>query len=175
MYSAVISSSPVSTKAEKFSNLPCPYGCFSSAGWSETRTERKVIIAAIKSRPECNASESTPRLPVRITRNAFRHTSSSAEPTLSNAARFFSQLSSLTRTTIIVRLAYLNSAHGAGSRCCGIATGELTKCFEYAAPPLARDTTRLTRPITANQVAQGKSETSFETSFHYLSRTAGFQ
>jgi len=50
-----------------------------------------VTIAAIKSRPECSASLSTPRLPVRITRNDFRETSSIAEPTLSSAARFFSR------------------------------------------------------------------------------------
>ena len=58
------------------------------------RTERNVMIAASKSRPECNASERTPKLPVRTTKNVFSETSSSAEPTLKSAARFFSRPSS---------------------------------------------------------------------------------
>src|SRR5215470_18093418 len=58
------------------------------------RTERNVMIAAIRSNPECSASESTPRLPVRTTRKAFRETRSVAEPTLNRAARFFSRASS---------------------------------------------------------------------------------
>src|ERR1700730_5523279 len=93
MYRAVSSKSPVSTNAEKFSNLPCPYGCRSSAGWADTRTARNVMIAAIKSNPECKASDNTPRLPVRSTRKAFSDTNTSAEPTLSSAARFFSRCS----------------------------------------------------------------------------------
>src|SRR5438270_14015372 len=56
-------------------------------------TERKVIMAAIKSRPECNASDKTPRLPVRTTRKAFNATKSPAETTLRSAARFFSRAS----------------------------------------------------------------------------------
>src|ERR1051325_489989 len=57
------------------------------------RTERKVMMAAIKSRPECKASESTPKLPVLTTRKPFRETRSRAEPTLKSAARFFSRTS----------------------------------------------------------------------------------
>src|ERR1700732_4186330 len=106
MYSAVSNSNPVSTNAEKLSNFPCPYGCFSSAGRSDIRTERKVIIAATKSKPECSASDSTPKLPVRITRNVLSETSTSAEATLSNAARFFSKTSSTTEPVITMRLDY---------------------------------------------------------------------
>src|SRR5712664_4238698 len=54
------------------------------------RTERNVMIAASKSSPECNASDRTPKLPVRTTKNVLRETSSRAEPTLKSAARFFS-------------------------------------------------------------------------------------
>src|SRR5215470_9638652 len=50
------------------------------------------MIAATRSRPECRASLSTPKLPVRTTRKAFRETSKSAEPTLSAAARLFSRV-----------------------------------------------------------------------------------
>jgi hypothetical protein len=53
--------------------------------------ERKVMIAATRSNPECSASLKTPKLPVRITKKDFNDTSSSAEPTLSSAARFFSR------------------------------------------------------------------------------------
>jgi hypothetical protein len=51
------------------------------------------MIAATKSSPECSASDNTPKLPVRSTKNAFSDTNTSAEPTLSNAARFFSRTS----------------------------------------------------------------------------------
>src|SRR3954470_24589442 len=56
--------SAVSTKAEKFSILPCPYWWSASAGLSETRTETNVRMEAIRSSPECAASERMPRLPV---------------------------------------------------------------------------------------------------------------
>src|SRR5262249_55550799 len=52
------------------------------------------MIAAMRSSPECNASDRTPKLPVRITKKAFSPTSSVADPTLSSAARFFSRVSS---------------------------------------------------------------------------------
>src|ERR1700722_8464461 len=48
------------------------------------------MIAATRSNEECRASDKTPKLPVRRTRKVFRETSSTAEPTLSSAARFFS-------------------------------------------------------------------------------------
>src|SRR5215467_5298397 len=57
------------------------------------RMERKVMMAAIRSRPECKASERTPRLPVLTTRKVFNETRSVAEPTLKSAARFFSRAS----------------------------------------------------------------------------------
>src|ERR1700747_3563900 len=70
------------------------------------RTERKVMMAASKSKPECRASESTPRLPVRTTRKAFSETKSVAEPTLRSAARFFSRASSIGATISIEGLDY---------------------------------------------------------------------
>ena len=57
-------SSAVSTNAEKFSTFPCPYWWSASAGLSETPTEKNVSSEAIRSRPECAASERIPRLPV---------------------------------------------------------------------------------------------------------------
>src|SRR3954463_11386817 len=57
-------SRPVSTNAEKFSILPCPYWWSASAGLSDTRTEKNVRTEAIRSRPECAASDRIPRLPV---------------------------------------------------------------------------------------------------------------
>src|SRR5713101_9021376 len=75
------------------------------------RTERNVMMAASRSRPECNASERTPKLPVRTTKNVLRETSSSAEPTLKSAAPFFSRPSSTWLIATIARLDYLNSAH----------------------------------------------------------------
>src|SRR5690348_12667483 len=69
--------------------------------------ERKVMIAATKSRPECSASDNTPRLPVLTTRNAFSETSSTAEPTLRSAARFFSRASPIGATISIAGLDYL--------------------------------------------------------------------
>src|ERR1700674_2713199 len=68
------------------------------------RTERNVMIAASTSSPECSASDSTPKLPVRNTRNAFSDTNNVAEPTLSSAALFFSRTSSPSRIAIVVRL-----------------------------------------------------------------------
>src|SRR5208283_1922071 len=115
-------------KAEKFSNLPWPYGWRSSAGWSETRTERKVMTAATRSRPEWRASERTPKLPVRRTRKVFRHTSRSAEPTLRRAARFFSWMSSCSRWEKGMPQDYLKSMELAGFTC-GVSTYEpVTRC-----------------------------------------------
>src|SRR5580692_2296725 len=91
MYTAVNSSSAVPTNAEKLSTLPWPYRWSASAGLSATRTERNVITAATRSRMECSASDKTPKLPVRTTRNIFSETSSIAEPTEASAARFFSR------------------------------------------------------------------------------------
>ncbi len=65
------------------------------------------MTAAMRSRPECSASERTPRLPVRITRKAFSETSSTAEPTLSSAALRFSRASSFCSDAIDVQLDYL--------------------------------------------------------------------
>ncbi len=64
IHTQVSSSRPVSRKAEKFSTLPWPYWWSASAGLSETRTESRVMKAAIRSSPECAASERMPRLPV---------------------------------------------------------------------------------------------------------------
>ncbi len=50
------------------------------------RTESHVRIAAIRSRPECSASESTPRLPVARARNTLSVTRISAEPIDPSAA-----------------------------------------------------------------------------------------
>src|SRR5260370_22895257 len=75
------------------------------------RTERNVMIAASKSRPECNASDRTPKLPVRTTKNVLRETNRRAEPTLNSAASFFSRPSSTWLIAIIARLDYLNSPH----------------------------------------------------------------
>ncbi len=60
--------------------------CPESAGRSETRTESHVRIAAIKSSPECSASDSTPRLPVATAKNTFSATSTNAEPMDPSAA-----------------------------------------------------------------------------------------
>src|SRR6202165_2729107 len=59
-------------KAEKFSNLPCPYWWSASAGLSETRTEKNVIRAAIRSNPEWAASDKIPSEPVAIPTTIFR-------------------------------------------------------------------------------------------------------
>ncbi len=75
------------------------------------RTERNVMIAASRSRPECNASERTPKLPVRTTKNVLSETKSRAEPTLNSAARFFSRPSSMGYVAIIARLDYLICPH----------------------------------------------------------------
>src|SRR5215468_3570090 len=50
--------------AEKFSTFSWPYWWSASAGLSETRTETKVITAAMRSSAEWAASERIPRLPV---------------------------------------------------------------------------------------------------------------
>jgi len=71
------------------------------------RTERNVMIAASRSRPECNASERTPKLPVLTTKNVLRETSRRAEPTLRRAARFFSRPSSIGYVGTMARLDYL--------------------------------------------------------------------
>ncbi len=65
-----------------------------------------MIIAATKSRPECSASDSTPKLPVRSTKKVLRESSTTAEATLSSAARFFSFASSTMGTVLTVRLDY---------------------------------------------------------------------
>src|SRR6266478_6830419 len=75
------------------------------------RTERNVMIAASRSRPECKASERTPKLPVRTTKNVLSETSSKAEPTLNSAARFFSRPSSIGWVATIARLDYLICPH----------------------------------------------------------------
>ncbi len=41
-------------KAEKFSTLPWPYWWSASAGLSETRTDMRVMMAAIRSSTECS-------------------------------------------------------------------------------------------------------------------------
>src|SRR5579864_5021983 len=76
----VRSSRPVSTNAEKFSTFPCPYWWSASAGLSETRTEKNVMIDAIRSSPECAASERMPRLPVATPTTNLR-------PVITRAAR----------------------------------------------------------------------------------------
>src|ERR1700723_3364725 len=101
MYTAVNSSSAVSTNAEKLSTLPWPYRWSASAGLSATRTERNVITAATRSRMECSASDKTPKLPVRTTRNIFSETSSTAEPTEASAARFFSRVAPSSASEVI--------------------------------------------------------------------------
>src|SRR5258708_29137546 len=53
------------------------------------------MIAATKSRLECSASESTPRLPVRMVRNTFSDTSATADTTDHSAALFFSRAPSI--------------------------------------------------------------------------------
>ncbi len=51
-----------SPSAERCSALPCPYWCPVSAGRAATPTAKKVSSAAIRSVPECAASDSRPRL-----------------------------------------------------------------------------------------------------------------
>src|SRR5260370_29508516 len=75
------------------------------------RTERNVMMAASRSRPECKASERTPKLPVRTTKNVLRETNSRAEPTLKSAARFYSRPSSTWLIAPIARLDYLIFPH----------------------------------------------------------------
>ena len=48
------------------------------------------MTAATKSRMECSASDKTPKLPVRTTRNIFSEISRTAEPTEASAAMRFS-------------------------------------------------------------------------------------
>src|ERR1035438_4831974 len=67
-------------KAEKFSNLPCPYWCSASAGLSDTRTEKNVTNAAIRSKPECAASDKIPSEAVARPTKTF-------SPVMTNAAR----------------------------------------------------------------------------------------
>src|SRR5579859_297615 len=86
----VNSSRPVSTKAEKFSTLPWPYWWSASAGLSETRTEMKVRTEAIRSSPECAASERMPRLPVESPTTIFRPVMTTAAKTEFPAAERFS-------------------------------------------------------------------------------------
>src|SRR5580765_165936 len=64
------------------------------------------MMAATRSRPECSASDNTPKLPVRMTRKVLSETKTRAETTLSSAARFFSFTSSTTRVGITIRLDY---------------------------------------------------------------------
>jgi len=69
MYSAVRSSSPVSTNAEKI--LKFNRGrkdVFRRPASSETRTDKNVMIGSDQVEPECSASDKTPKLPVRMTR-----------------------------------------------------------------------------------------------------------
>src|ERR1700756_2679033 len=54
---------PASASDETFSILPCPYVWSSSAGLSETWTEKKVSAAPARSSAECAASDSTPNEP----------------------------------------------------------------------------------------------------------------
>src|SRR5579859_3711544 len=86
----VSKSSPVSTKAEKFSTLPWPYWWSASAGLSETPTEKKVRREAIRSRPECAASDRMPRLPVLSPTTILRPVITSAASTELPAADRFS-------------------------------------------------------------------------------------
>src|SRR5277367_784759 len=86
----VSSSRPVSTNAEKFSILPWPYWWSASAGLSETPTEKNVSSDAIKSRPECAASDRIPRLPVVTPTRTFRLVMTIAARTEFPAAERFS-------------------------------------------------------------------------------------
>src|ERR1700676_330426 len=89
----VSKSRPVSTKAEKFSTFPCPYWWSASAGLSETPTEKNVSSEAIRSRPECAASERIPRLPVlnpTTTLSVVMTTAARTEPPA--AARFSARI-----------------------------------------------------------------------------------
>src|SRR5260370_36888600 len=88
------------------------------------------MIAASRSRPECNASERTPKLPVRITRKAFKDTSNTAEPTLNSAARRFSRTSSFCRAAITVTLDYL--------RCREFPYSAKSRCAQYPGTPPPR-------------------------------------
>src|SRR5579864_7412939 len=82
-------------KAEKFSTFPWPYWWSASAGLSDTRTENKVIVAAIRSKPECAASERIPKLPVVIPTTIFRTVMPTAASTeLPATARFSARIAS---------------------------------------------------------------------------------
>ena len=50
------------------------------------------MIAAIRSRLECRASDSTPKLPVAAVRNSFSDTRTTAEPTEASAASCLAEL-----------------------------------------------------------------------------------
>src|SRR6202795_903279 len=50
------------------------------------------MMAATRSRLECSASESTPKLPVATVRKIFSNTNTSAEPTEASAATCFAEL-----------------------------------------------------------------------------------
>src|SRR5579884_2091764 len=95
IHTQVSSSRPVSMKAEKFSNLPCPYWCSESAGLSDTRTEKRVMTAATRSRPECAASERIPKLPVEMPTSNLRAVMPTAAATEFPAtARFSARIES---------------------------------------------------------------------------------
>src|SRR5689334_5128136 len=89
------------------------------------------MIAATRSRPECKASDKTPKLPVRSTRNVLRETRRSADTTLKRAARFFSFTSSTMLAAITVRLDYRTRAGFAGvpGSCAG---GDADPCTQFA-------------------------------------------
>src|SRR5215469_9216725 len=91
----VSSKRPVSTNAEKFSTLPWPYWWSASAGLSETRTEKNVSREAIKSSPECAASERIPKLPVVTPTVIFKPVMTIAARTeFPAAARFSARINS---------------------------------------------------------------------------------
>src|SRR5437763_4470452 len=76
-----------SASAERCSALPCPYWWPVSAGRAATPTAKNVKSAAIRSMPECAASESSPRLCVAMPVPSFSPIRAVAASTETSAVR----------------------------------------------------------------------------------------
>src|SRR6476619_7430140 len=76
-----------SASAERCSAFPCPYWCPVSAGRAATPTANSVSSAAIRSVPECAASDSRPRLCVAMPVPSFNPIRAIAASTEKSAVR----------------------------------------------------------------------------------------
>src|SRR5579872_4524633 len=132
IHAQVTSNKAVSTNAERCSNFPCPKGCDRSAGLSDRRTEKYVIAAATRSRPECAPSDIRPRLPVATPAANLSAVKNAAANTEARATRCFSMLwkcraSMVSREgidpIIVPRGAFRSRLDGRGSEFLSVAWG----------------------------------------------------